>query len=116
MKIGIIANTTKDKGLAVTRQVAQKVSQTETVTVCREIADAFPHFSMGDGERLYKEQDMLLVLGGDGTLLRAARQAAPFSTPVLGINLGHVGFLSGAEKEDFLEGDVSEKLRQVRLQ
>ncbi len=116
MKIGIIANRNKDKDLSVTRQVTAKVSQTETVTVCREIAEAFPHLPAGDGESLYKHQDMLLVLGGDGTLLRAARQAAPFSTPVLGINLGHVGFLSGAETEDFLEGDVSETLRKVRVE
>ncbi len=44
--------------------------------------------------------EMLIVLGGDGTLLRAAELARPSKTPVLGVNLGHVGFLAEAEVEN----------------
>ncbi|TSE01385.1 NAD kinase [Skermania sp. ID1734] len=43
--------------------------------------------------------EMVLVLGGDGTFLRAAELAHPASVPVLGINLGRVGFLTEAEAE-----------------
>ncbi len=43
--------------------------------------------------------EMVIVLGGDGTLLRAAELARPARTPLLGINLGHVGFLAEAEVE-----------------
>ena len=49
--------------------------------------------------------EMVLVLGGDGTLLRAAELARPTGTPLLGINLGHVGFLAEAEVAD-LSGTV----------
>jgi NAD+ kinase len=41
-----------------------------------------------------------VVLGGDGTLLRAADLARDAGTPLLGVNLGHVGFLAEAEPED----------------
>jgi NAD+ kinase len=44
--------------------------------------------------------EMVLVVGGDGTLLRAAELARSAGTPLLGVNLGHVGFLAEAEPED----------------
>lgn len=44
--------------------------------------------------------EMVIVLGGDGTLLRAAELARPAGSPLLGINLGHVGFLAEAEPDD----------------
>lgn len=43
--------------------------------------------------------EMVLVLGGDGTFLRAAELARPAAVPVLGINLGRIGFLTEAEAE-----------------
>src|SRR5687768_18578330 len=57
----------------------------------------------GDLERLRLElptTDALIVLGGDGTFLRAARAVAEVDVPILGINLGKVGFLSKAEASD----------------
>lgn len=62
---------------------------------------------------MYPGLDLLLTLGGDGTLLRGARQVAPFGVPVLGVNFGHLGFLTSAapaELEEalgrFLSGEV----------
>jgi len=43
--------------------------------------------------------EMVLVIGGDGTLLRAAELARPAGTPLLGVNLGHVGFLAETEPD-----------------
>lgn len=52
--------------------------------------------------------EAVLVLGGDGTLLRAADLARPAGVPLLGVNLGHIGFLAEAE-EDTLD-DALDKL------
>ena len=46
--------------------------------------------------------ELVVVLGGDGTILRGAELARPARTPVLGVNLGHVGFLAESEPEDLL--------------
>ena len=43
------------------------------------------------------EAELVIALGGDGTLLRAAELARPEGTPLLGVNLGHVGFLAEAD-------------------
>ena len=66
----------------------------------------------GDTARLVEQlpdTDILVVLGGDGTFLRAAQAVCQVDVPILGINLGKVGFLSKAEAHE-LEG-VLEQLR-----
>ena len=49
------------------------------------------------------ELSILVVLGGDGTLLRIAEQAARYSIPVIGINLGHLGFLTELTRQEAKE-------------
>ncbi len=55
--------------------------------------------------------EMVIVLGGDGTLLRAAEWARPAGAPLLGVNLGHIGFLAEAEPDD-LAGVVEQVVDQ----
>ncbi len=82
----------------------------QLVTYCKEHslepallpADAaflgYPEYGMSLQE-LKQWSNLVISLGGDGTLLGAARLFAPAGVPVLGINLGHLGFLTAAEPE-----------------
>jgi NAD+ kinase len=51
------------------------------------------------GPEAAQDAELVIVLGGDGTLLRAAEIARPAGTPLIGVNLGHVGFLAEAEPD-----------------
>ncbi len=53
-----------------------------------------------DTETLYRECDLITVLGGDGSILRAAKNALAFDKPILGINLGRVGYMAELEKDE----------------
>ncbi len=53
-----------------------------------------------DIDDLKSGYDFVFVIGGDGTILKAARFYAKFSTPIFGINLGRLGFLSQSSKEN----------------
>src|SRR6266446_6559102 len=74
---------------------------------------------------LLKGTDLILTLGGDGTFLAGARVAAPREIPILGVNQGHLGFLTEIEAEDmhvglsrYLDGSyrIEERtMLQVRL-
>jgi NAD+ kinase len=50
-----------------------------------------------------REIEMVMVLGGDGSILRAAELVRSVDTPLLGVNLGHVGFLAESERSDLAE-------------
>jgi len=86
------------------------------VGVCFD-ADCLPD---GESDIIdYAAIDCLFVLGGDGTLLHAAARACPHGVPMLGINLGHLGFLTEVELngiqqavEDLLTGEyyIEERL------
>ena len=77
--------------------------------LAEELADALgthhPLLSTSTGEGVLAElaPAALITVGGDGTLLRAARMAAEADVPLLGVNLGRLGFLTEIEAADSLE-------------
>ncbi len=59
-----------------------------------------PHRNLSD---LAQESDVVVVLGGDGTMLSIARELAPYGVPLIGINQGRLGFLTDITVEDMLD-------------
>ncbi len=108
MRIGVVGNAEYAELGAVVERVRDR-----TRTLGAELAfdDAIAALADGGGPRLeeaWDEVDCLLTLGGDGTLLRGARQAGPRGIPVMGCNLGRLGFLTSAP-----EGELEQALDRL---
>jgi NAD+ kinase len=54
-------------------------------------------------DELGRSAQLVVAIGGDGTILRALRLAAPHRVPVLGVNLGRLGFLAEVDRDDFAD-------------
>ena len=63
------------------------------------VADELASLGSGFGWQIPEGTDCMIVLGGDGTMLRAARNLKNKSIPILGINLGHLGYLTAGDKD-----------------
>lgn len=93
-----------------------------TVVLDRSAADYFPAPAHRVLERdaLAGQCDLAIVVGGDGTLLHAARSLADTEIPVLGVNLGRLGFLADVSPDEtrqrlteILDGDYQEERRTL---
>lgn len=62
-----------------------------------------------------KSLDILIALGGDGTILRAARKIYEFGIPILGVNIGHLGFLASVELSEFKEAVEKLKDKEYKI-
>jgi len=60
-------------------------------------------FSIIDKKNVFKQSDLIITLGGDGTLIGVARMAKQETTPIFGVNLGHLGFITEFSKSEFFE-------------
>jgi NAD+ kinase len=109
-------------GRAQARDVARKLVDALTgheigVRLLPEEADALglaagPSVELADGGDPCADCELVVVIGGDGTILRAAEVSHQSGTPLLGVNLGHVGFLAEAEYDDV--GSVIEAIVERR--
>ncbi|WP_027417561.1 NAD(+)/NADH kinase [Aneurinibacillus terranovensis] len=100
--IGIVINKDKENALSVARELVRLLEGKKAgVYIDQRVAN---HIGRQDLSLpvadFHRDVDIVFVLGGDGTLLGVARELAPYEIPILGINLGHLGFLSEAEPDD----------------
>lgn len=93
----IITNKLKDKDYAITNEIRQYIEDHGKTCFLSE-KDGEGHIIPGT---VPEEAQCGLVLGGDGTLIRAVRDLGEHSLPLLGINLGTLGYLADVELKDF---------------
>lgn len=99
----IFPNPSKDRDFEVTKAALRTLLQKECRILMEDrFASFFPEFPVEfrKREKLFSDVDFAVTLGGDGTILSVARDAAPAGIPLVGINLGTVGFLADLEAKD----------------
>lgn len=103
--IGLVVNSSKGKLSDPVCKVVSWLSDKGVQVLCNEESAALLNCHM-EGiptKELGQRCDCIMVWGGDGTLLNCARQVAPFGTPIFGVNLGRVGFLTEVDIPDLRE-------------
>ena len=100
--VGIIANGTKPAAAELLRRVVKKLTALEREVFLEQSSAALlGEVSDYSVRALFRKCGFVLVLGGDGTLLQAVNEGSFPAPPILGINTGTLGFLSGAGPADF---------------
>lgn len=103
-RVGLVANVEKTSCVAVVQQAARLIRASRRIPVA-DLATArlaqLKTATVADAAAVARETDLLLVFGGDGTMLRAARDTADAGTPLLGVNLGGLGFLTAISARQF---------------
>ncbi len=103
-KIGLIAHTGKPGVAEMTRTLAQALEQRGlTVLVEKDTAELAGISKKHSISELGREADLLVVLGGDGTILHSVGQLGENIKPVFGINMGALGFLTCANSTAYTE-------------
>ena len=105
-KIGFIVNMIKESAPAIAKQVINWLIENDMeVYLTNETANSLSFSNHGvRADELFSMSDCILVLGGDGTLLNTARIVAGKNIPLLGINLGQLGFLTELEVDKIIYG------------
>lgn len=88
-KFYVITNKSKDVTLEITERIKAYLESKGKTCVSSE-----------NGHSLPKDTDCVLVLGGDGTFIRAARELHAYDVPILGINMGTLGYLTEVEVQN----------------
>lgn len=97
--IGLIINSYKEQIVQIGQQVIAKLQEQHVhVLAMGEEADALC-ISAVSTDQFCQQAQLVLVIGGDGTMLRAARTVYGAEIPILGINQGYLGFLTEVEVE-----------------
>lgn len=95
--VGIVINDLKEKALPLARQLEEGLAAAGMQSVTMLVSA-----SAKQRQAFFRAADCLVVLGGDGTVLSVAKEAAAAGLPIIGVKLGRVGFLSELAPENIL--------------
>jgi NAD+ kinase len=102
-RVGLIGNSDKAACADSVRQAARLIQRAGRKVLCdagtARLA-GLKSSACGDAAALAREVDLLLVFGGDGTMLHVAREIAGSATPMLGVNIGGLGFLTAVPSDE----------------
>jgi NAD+ kinase len=99
--IGIVAKRNQPKALALARRLSKWLRRRRrSVLLDAEVATALRLSGGVSKQEMMTRADLVVVLGGDGTLLSVARHSGARRVPVLGVNLGGLGFLTDVRPEE----------------
>lgn len=102
MKIALLPNLTRSCALAVTKEVCACLADLHiSFYFEEELKSALPQsYKYLPSEQLLSDCDAVIAIGGDGSLIHAAKRAVPYKKPVLGVNAGNLAFMAGIEKNE----------------
>ena len=103
MKVGIYFRKRNEEIIKIVSDIISffKTNHSD-IFIVPEVSDIFPDIPNMDGESPFNIPEILVSLGGDGTFLRASHYAINNEVPIVGINLGNIGFLTNIEEEEIL--------------
>ena len=106
-RILVVSHTARPEAIEATLDVVAALTDAGVTVVMdpEDRAEFAPHLPLERTSELHSETpvsdvEIAIVLGGDGTILRAAELVRESSCPIVGVNLGHVGFLAEMERHD----------------
>ncbi len=94
MRVGIYANIERDKNFSATEKLMSLLSSLSVPYALHSSATGINKSVEFFGDDCEPRPDVVFAIGGDGTILSAASFAAEKGIPILGVNVGHTGFLS----------------------
>ena len=122
MLIGIIANITKENVISVVSSFIKELKRssleyllTKSLVEEKDKIEINEDF-LSDDKEIYEKSDLIISIGGDGTMLTTAYQALSYDKPVLGLNLGKLGFLAEVDisQMDIIIKDIKEGNYQIQ--
>jgi NAD+ kinase len=116
--IGLVLKRSEEKALKLGKEITDYIQKTgRRVILENSCADLVSEWKASLSQNLSDEADLLVVLGGDGAMLKAAHLMNCKSTPILGVNLGRVGYMTEiAPEEAITELDAALEGKSVQVE